>query len=134
MIRKEDVKPGVSVRIDKVECRNRLGGVPYRRIELNGRDSAARVLDPSVPLLLGEVLEILSPPRPNFDGINLVQVRTMTGEVGEIYYTDIQDCCTLITVPVPKLRKKRGKTLWTLTEEPPTPKTLWDRLTVEDDK
>jgi hypothetical protein len=132
MIRKEDVKPGVSVRIDKVECRGRFGKVPFRRIELNGRDSAARVLVPSVPLLLGEVLEILSPPRPNFDGINLVQVRTMTGEVGEIYYTDIHDCCTL-TTENPKFRKRREKTLWTLTDEPPRPKTLWDRLT-EDDK
>jgi hypothetical protein len=64
MIIKADVKPGVSVRIDKVECRNLLpGGSVFgqRAIELNA--SGDLLGEKVVRLLLGEVLEILSLPK-----------------------------------------------------------------------
>lgn len=120
MIRKEDVKPGVIVRIDRVECRNLLPGSLDRRtiaLDAYAEFNGGRVTQ----LLLGETLEILSPPR-KLDGINLVQVRSMTGDVGEVYYMDIHHCCTLASDKIQQPRKpERSET------------TIWDHLAGDDE-
>jgi len=111
MIRKEDVKPGTLVRIDKVEGRKLLpGSLDRRTIALNAyaEFNGGKVTQ----LLLGEMLEILSLPRM-VEGINLVRVRSMTGEVGEVYYTDIRNCCTLATDKVPQTKERKpGPSIW----------------------
>jgi hypothetical protein len=46
----------------------------------------------------------------------------MTGDVGEIFYMDIHDCCTLLTESTPAPRKPVKLA-----------KTNWDRLNQDDD-